>query len=129
MAAQSPLGYHKVMAFVGTRDADRAKSFYRDVLGLRLVKEELPFALMFEVEGTMLRVTIVPEPTPAKFTVLGWQVPDIVTAAVALEKAGVKLEPYGLKDQDERGIWTAPGGAKVAWFKDPDGNILSVTQF
>jgi catechol 2,3-dioxygenase-like lactoylglutathione lyase family enzyme len=129
MATEPALGSQKIMAFVGTRDPGRAKFFYRDVLGLRLVSDELPFALVFDVQGTTLRVTIVPELTPAKYTVLGWQVPDIVATTVALDKAGVKLERYGLKDQGERGIWTAPGGARVAWFKDPDANILSVTQF
>jgi catechol 2,3-dioxygenase-like lactoylglutathione lyase family enzyme len=116
------------MAFVATRDPSRARSFYGDALGLRLVSEDR-FALVFDVHGTMLRVTTVHELAPAKYTVLGWEVPDIAAAARDLESAGVKLEKYGLKEQDEYGIWTAPGGAKVAWFKDPDGNTLSVTQF
>lgn len=87
------------------------------------------FALVFDAHGTKLRVTTVHELAPAQYTVLGWEVSDITAAAKDLQSAGVKLEQYGLKEQDERGIWTAPGGAKVAWFKDPDGNILSVTQF
>ena len=91
-------------AFVATRDPARAKAFYGDTLGLRLASEELPFALVFDAHGTMLRVTVVQELAPAKYTVLGWQVPDIVAAANALRDAGVKLERYGFMDQDELGI-------------------------
>jgi len=121
-------GAHKIVAFVATRDPARARTFYQDTLGLRLVSEDR-FALVFDARGTMLRVTAVHELALAKYTVLGWEVSDITAAARELESAGVKLEHYGLKEQDERGIWTAPGGAKVAWFKDPDGNVLSLTQF
>ncbi len=122
------LGSCKIIAFVGTRDPDRAKSFYRDTLGLPLVSED-PNALVFDAHGTMLRVSIVPEMTPAKYTVLGWQVPDIVATEKDLGKAGVKLERFEGFRQDELGIWMAPSGARVAWFKDPDGNLLSITQF
>ncbi len=121
------LGSHKLVAFVATRDPVRAKAFYGDTLGLRLLREE-PFAVVFDAHGTMLRVSIVQEFVPAKYTVLGWVVPDIVATAGELQRAGVKLEHFGFKDQDELGIWTAPGGTRVAWFKDPDGNTLSVTQ-
>jgi catechol 2,3-dioxygenase-like lactoylglutathione lyase family enzyme len=117
-----------VIAFVATRNADRAKKFYRDQLGLPLVSEELPFALVFDAHGTMLRVTIVKDLTPAGFTVLGWQVPDIASAAGALQKAGVQFERYKGMQQDELGIWTSPSGSKVAWFKDPDGNTLSISE-
>jgi catechol 2,3-dioxygenase-like lactoylglutathione lyase family enzyme len=128
MTNPSPLGSQKIMAFVGTRHPDAAKAFYRDLLGLRLMSED-KFAVVFDAGGTMLRVSIVQELAPAKYTVLGWQVPDIAATAKELQNAGVKLEQYGFKDQDELGIWTAPGGARIAWFKDPDGNTLSVTQF
>ncbi len=122
------LGSHNLIAFVATRDASSAKAFYRDTLGLRMISED-PFALVFDAQGTMLRVSIVDYLVPAHHTVLGWQVPDIDAAARALDEAGVKPERFeGLK-QDDLGIWTAPGGAQVAWFKDPDGNILSITQF
>lgn len=84
---------------------------------------------MFDVNGTMLRVTLVPNLTPAGFTVLGWQVPDIAAIVRNLQEAGVALERFRGMAQDELGIGTAPGGARVAWFKDPDENILSVTQF
>jgi catechol 2,3-dioxygenase-like lactoylglutathione lyase family enzyme len=118
-----------IMAFSATADADRAKAFYRDQLGLRLVSDE-PYALVFEAGGTMLRVQRVKEVRVAQYTALGWQVPDIAAKVEELEKAGVKFEHYGMPGQDEKGIWTPPGStAKVAWFKDPDGNILSLTQF
>jgi catechol 2,3-dioxygenase-like lactoylglutathione lyase family enzyme len=129
MKSSSVLGAQKIIAFVATRDPARAKAFYGDTLGLRLASEELPFALVFDAHGTMLRVTVVQELASAKYTVLGWQVPDIVAAANALRDAGVKLERYGFMDQDKLGIWTSPSGARIAWFKDPDGNTLSITQF
>ncbi len=122
------LGSCKIMAFVSTREPGRARTFYRDTLGLRLVSEDR-FALVFDAHGTMLRVSIVQDAAAAKYTVLGWQVSDIVATAKDLQKAGVKLERFEGFHQDELGIWTAPSGARVAWFKDPDGNLLSVTQF
>jgi catechol 2,3-dioxygenase-like lactoylglutathione lyase family enzyme len=128
MTTSSVLGTRKIMAFVATRDPDRAKIFYRDILGLRLEAEQLPFALVFDAHGTMLRVTIVREIVVAPYTVLGWEVPDIAATARELTAAGVKLERYPGMPQDELGIWTSPSGARVAWFKDPDGNVLGVTQ-
>lgn len=123
------LSQQPLIAFVATRDADRAKKFYGDTLGLSLVSDEAPFALVFDANGTMLRVTPVKELSPAGYTVLGWQVPDIFAAAKALGKAGVPFERYEGLQQDELGVWTVPGGAaKVAWFKDPDGNTLSISQ-
>jgi len=122
------LGSQKLVAFVATRDPARAKEFYRDTLGLHLVSED-EFALVFDAAGTMLRVTRVQELTAAKYTVLGWQVQDIVRTAKQLQRARVALERYPGMQQDELGIWRSPSGAKVAWFKDPDGNTLSITQF
>ena len=123
------LGTSDIVAFVGVSDAGAARRFYRDTLGLRLVSEDA-FALVFDANGSMLRVTIVPKVDPANYTVLGWQVPDIITTAKQLNGAGVQLQRYpGLNDRDDLGIWAAPSGARVAWFKDPDGNVLSITQF
>lgn len=122
-------GSYPIIAFVGTRDPEDAKRFYRDVLGLRLVSED-QFALVFDANGTMLRVTIVQDVSSVKYTVLGWRVPDIVAAISYLRSAGVKLQRFNnFKGQDqETGIWASPDGSKVAWFADPDGNMLSVTQ-
>jgi catechol 2,3-dioxygenase-like lactoylglutathione lyase family enzyme len=128
MTKHFQLAQQSILALVATRDPERAKKFYRDTLGLPLVSEELPFALVFDVSGAMLRVTIVEKLDPAPFTVLGWQVPDITIAAAALQKAGVEFLRYPGMPQDEIGIWTSPNGAKVAWFKDPDGNTLSLSQ-
>ena len=128
MKRKSILGSHKLVAFVATRNSGRAKAFYRDTLGLRLVSED-EFALVFDAAGTMLRVTRVQEVAAAGHTVLGWQVPDIVRMAKNLQKAHVALQRYPGMPQDELGIWTSPSGARVAWFKDPDGNTLSITQF
>jgi catechol 2,3-dioxygenase-like lactoylglutathione lyase family enzyme len=118
----------KIMAFTGTRDPARAKAFYRDQLGLTLV-EENSFALVFDAAGTMLRVTSVPDLTPAQYTVLGWEVPDITAAARQLAARGVVFSRYPGMAQDNDGIWTSPAGARVAWLADPDGNVLSLTQF
>lgn len=118
----------KIMAFAGTRDAVRAKAFYRDQLGLTLV-EENSFALVFDAAGTMLRVTNVPELNPAAYTVLGWEVPDITASVKDLVTRGITFSRYPGMTQDDDGVWTSPGGARIAWFTDPDGNILSLTQF
>ncbi|HEV7587280.1 MAG TPA: VOC family protein [Longimicrobium sp.] len=117
-----------VIAFVSTAQAQAACAFYRDSLGLRLVADE-PFALVFDAHGVMLRVTRVDTVVPAPYTVLGWRVPDIGAAVVELGARGVAFERYPGMPQDELGIWTSPGGARIAWFRDPDGNVLSLTQF
>ncbi|MGD0698236.1 MAG: VOC family protein [Terriglobia bacterium] len=121
------LGSNKIVAFVPTRDASKARAFYEGVLGLRFVSED-QFAVVFDANGIMLRVARVPEYKPQQFTILGWEVREIEKAATSLEEKGARFEQYGIPGQDERGIWTAPGGAKVAWFKDPDGNILSISE-
>lgn len=128
MAEQFQLAEQPIIAFVPTLNPDRAKAFYRERLGLRLVSEELPFALVFDAHGTMLRVTIVQELSPAPYTVLGWRVPNITIAAKTLQMAGVEFKRYAWIAQDELGIWKSPGGAKVAWFQDPDGNTLSISE-
>jgi len=126
--SMSMLGSRKLVAFIATRDLGRAKAYYRDTLGLSLISED-EFALVFDAAGTMLRITRVQEVAAAEYTVLGWQVPDIVRMAKNLQKAHVSLQRYPGMPQDELGIWTSPRGARVAWFKDPDGNTLSITQF
>jgi catechol 2,3-dioxygenase-like lactoylglutathione lyase family enzyme len=117
-----------IIAFVTTTDPERATRFYRDVLGLRLVADEA-HALVFDAHGTMLRIAKGRELFPAKHTVLGWRVPDIRAAVAGLGGRGVVFERYGFLAQDDLGIWAAPGGAKVAWFQDPDGNVLSITEW
>lgn len=123
------LGSHKIMAFAPTIDANKARPFYEGVLGLRVLSQD-NFALALDANGIMLRVTNVPSGfKPQPFTILGWQVPDIAKFVLDLKEKGVRFEMYGMPSQDADGIWTAPGGAKIAWFKDPDGNLLSLTQF
>lgn len=128
MANPFRLSEHNPIAFVATRDPARAREFYQQTLGLRLVGDELPFALVFDLHGIMLRVTAVHELTTVPYTVLGWNVPDITEAAQALRADGVVFQQYPGLEQDDHGIWTSPSGAKVAWFKDPDGNTLSISQ-
>lgn len=121
------LANKSIVAFVPTVDSEESKHFYADILGLRLISED-PFAMVFDANGIMLRVVKAGKFTPQQFTVLGWEVSDIGAIVSALANKGVKFEKYGMPGQDERGIWSAPGGAKVAWFKDPDDNVLSVSQ-
>ncbi len=121
------LGSARIVAFVPTRDAKSARAFYEGVLGLRLVSEDR-FATVFDADGIMLRVTNAPKFEPQPFTILGWAVSKIEDAVSGLQAKGVSFERYSGLDQDPLGIWAAPGGAKVAWFKDPDGNLLSVSQ-
>jgi catechol 2,3-dioxygenase-like lactoylglutathione lyase family enzyme len=121
------LGRDPIMAFLATRDSARARRFYADVLGLRLVSDD-PYALVFDAAGTVLRVQKVDELEPRPFTVLGWRVANIEATVDALVARGVRFERYHGMDQDARGVWRTPGGARVAWFKDPDGNTLSLTQ-
>jgi len=118
----------RIVAFVPTTDAARARSFYVDVLGLLVISED-PFALVLDANGTMLRVTSVQDFKPQQFTILGWDVANIDDSVSQLNQRGVRFESYGMDGQDERGIWKSPSGAQVAWFKDPDGNVLSLTQF
>ena len=127
MTMDAGFGSLKIVAFAATSKPARARRFYRDTLGLPLVSED-EFALAFNAHGTMLRVAIVQHVVAAEYTVLGWQVPDIVAAARRLRTAGVRLQRYPGMGQDKLGIWTSPSGARVAWFKDPDGNTLSITQ-
>ncbi len=121
------LGTTNIVACVPIKDAEKARVFYEGVLGLRFVKDD-GFALVFDANGIMVRAAKMKEVTPVPFTVLGWQVTKIEDMVRALQKRGVQFEIFGFFKQDELGIWTAPTGDKVAWFKDPDGNILSVSE-
>jgi catechol 2,3-dioxygenase-like lactoylglutathione lyase family enzyme len=122
------LASRKIVVFVPVKDTQKARTFYEGSLGLRFVSED-DFALVLDANGIMLRVTKVPHLKPQAFTILGWDVPDIDRSVSELASKGVQFEMYGLPGQDARGIWSAPGGARVAWFRDPDGNVLSLTQF
>jgi len=118
----------RLMAFAATAKPDEARRLYAEVLGLPLT-EESAFALVFDVAGTMLRVQKVAAFVPAGHTALGWQVDDIRGTIHKLVQRGIRMERFDGLPQDESGVWTTPDGAGVAWFKDPDGNILSLTQF
>jgi catechol 2,3-dioxygenase-like lactoylglutathione lyase family enzyme len=117
----------KVMAFLATRDGGRARAFYEKTLGLRVLSDD-NFALAVDTGGTMLRIQKVASFAAHPFTALGWEVPDIERSVGELGGAGVSFERFPGLGQDDRGIWRAPSGARVAWFKDPDGNLLSLTQ-
>jgi catechol 2,3-dioxygenase-like lactoylglutathione lyase family enzyme len=119
---ESPL-----VAFLATRDAARARAFYESTLGLR-VTADTPFALVLDSRGTTIRMQKVETFTPQPFTAMGWTVADIEKTIDQLRGRGVAFERYASLPQDEAGIWTTPDGSRVAWFKDPDGNTLSLTQ-
>jgi catechol 2,3-dioxygenase-like lactoylglutathione lyase family enzyme len=116
-----------VIAFVATTDSERARRFYEAALGLPLLRDE-PFALVFDANGTTLRVQKVRALDPAPYTILGWKVPDVRATVSSLGARGIRFERYPGLVQDDVGVWTSPSGARVAWFKDPDGNVLSLTQ-
>jgi predicted enzyme related to lactoylglutathione lyase len=121
------LSQFKIVAFVNTTDAGLARDFYEGKLGLTFVSDD-PFAIVFNGNGTNLRAAKVKEFTPAPSTVLGWEVSDISQTVAGLISSGIVFEIFGFIPQDPQGIWDAPGGARVAWFKDPSGNLLSLSQ-
>lgn len=114
--------------YAAAADLPRARAFYQQKLGLRMV-EQNDFACVFDANGTMLRVTAVPKVSQAGYTVLGWRVTDTEATVRGLMAEGVVFNRCDGMDQDENGVWTTPAGEQVAWFADPDGNTLSLTQF
>jgi catechol 2,3-dioxygenase-like lactoylglutathione lyase family enzyme len=121
------LGTARIIAFLPTTDYDRSRSFYEGILGLRFVNND-GFAMVLDANGIMVRVAKVPNFQPFPWTILGWEVSAIEEIVPALAQRGVQFERFTFFEQDPLGIWTAPTGDKVAWFKDPDGNTLSVSQ-
>lgn len=122
------LGKSQIIAFAATTNPAKAKAFYRDALGLRLVSED-SFALVFDADGTMLRVQNVQQVTVSPYTSLGWTVSNIVEKVNQLTGAGIAFERYLGMPQDSLGVWKSPAGARVAWFKEPEGNTFSLTEF
>jgi len=122
-----PLKSSKLCAFLATTNASRCREFYGGKLGFCVLEED-PLALVFDFEGTMIRVQKVPRHDPLPFTILGWSVVDIGATVNNLCAAGIVFERFAGLDQDETGIARFPRGSRVAWFKDPDGNILSIAQ-
>jgi catechol 2,3-dioxygenase-like lactoylglutathione lyase family enzyme len=117
-----------MVGFVPTRDSKQARDFYEGKLGFEFVSDD-PFALVVRAGDTRIRVAKVPKDfTPVAFTILGWEVQNIEAVVGWLKGRGVTCEKYPFIQDQDLGIWTAPGGDKVAWFKDPDGNVLSVSQ-
>jgi catechol 2,3-dioxygenase-like lactoylglutathione lyase family enzyme len=115
-------------AFIATSKPDEARAFYEDVLGLTLLSDE-QYAIVFEANGTTLRVQKAGSFTPQQFTALGWHVDDIEATMAALRAKGVVFEQFPWMPEGSNGIMTFPEGARVAWFKDPDGNLLSIDQY
>ena len=117
-----------VIAFSPTTDLARARTFYEGVLGLPVVDENA-YACVFDAHGTMLRVTAVAQVARPGYTVLGWSVTDIAETVTELEARGVAFAHYDGMEQDAHGVWTTSNGDRIAWFADPDGNVLSLTEF
>lgn len=122
------LGSANVMTFIAAKDAAVSRDFYENVLGLTVESED-DWAVVFDLNGTMLRMQKNVDFTPQQFTVLGWRVDDIAAKMAELREKGVKFEQYPWMPPDSDGVMEFPGGAKVAWFLDPAGNNLSLTQF
>ena len=118
---------NKIIGFLPTKDSNRARQFYENTLGLKFVSDD-PYALVMQSGANMIRIAKAQDFTPAPYTVLGWEVQNIESVVSELKSRGVAFEKYPFIQDQELGIWSAPGGAKVAWFKDPDGNLLSVSQ-
>lgn len=121
------LDQQELVAFIGTQNPDRARQFYAETLGLTLLSEDA-FALVFQAGGTKLRIQKLADLIVQPFTVLGWVVPDIELAVRSLALHELQFERFPGMNQDVNGVWAAPSGARVVWFKDPDGNVLSLTQ-
>ena len=121
------LNASRLVCFVATADADRARAFYRDVLGLALI-EDGGYALVFGANGTQLRVQRVEAVAPHPYTALGWEVDDVTASVRALAARGVAMARFPGLPLDADGIWDTPDGSRVAWFHDPDGNTLSISQ-
>lgn len=122
------LAQAELIGFIPTVDADRSRRFYVDVLGLTFISDD-PFAITIRTGGTDIRISRVEAFNPSPHTLLGWKVADIDAAVAQFTAAGISFERYPFLEQDDKGIWSAPDGeAKVAWFKDPDGNVLSLSQ-
>jgi len=118
------LGAAALVAFVGVGDLDRARDLYGGVLGIPF-RDERPYALVGVVGATSLRITLV---AAVPYTVLGWTVTDLAATVMGLAGRGVAFARFDALDQDGAGVWAAPGGARVAWFRHPDGNLLSLTE-
>jgi catechol 2,3-dioxygenase-like lactoylglutathione lyase family enzyme len=120
------LGDAAFVGFIPVTSLDTAREFYCDTLGL-IVVDQTPVAVVVNAGGASLRLTEVPQLRPQAFTVAGWLVSDISSTIASLAKAGVSMKRYEGMVQDDQGVWTAPSGDRVAWFADPDGNVLSIT--
>ncbi len=128
--APMPLGANQPIGFIPTANSDAARVFYETALGLHFESDD-QFALVFRLgptRDTMLRIVRTGPFTPAPFTIFGWEVRGMESTVDELTASGVTFLRFSYFEQDERGIWHAPGGTKVAWFKDPDGNTLSISQ-
>lgn len=117
----------KLIGFVPTKDSARSREFYEGKLGFKFVSDD-QFALVMQAGKSMIRIAKAGKFTPAQYTVMGWEVTDIEAVVKWLTGRGVSFEKYPFVEDQKRGIWTTPNGDKVAWFKDPDGNVLSVSQ-
>ena len=116
----------KMVGFVFTTDYERARSFYEGKLGFRFVSQD-GHALVLHTGKNLIRIAKLPEFTAQRGTVLGWEVENVEATVNELTKKGVTIEKYPWVADKETGIWATPNGDKVAWFKDPDGNVLSVS--
>lgn len=121
------LANDQLMAFAATAEPSKCRRFYEDVLGLELVADE-PYALVFKTRNAVLRIAKLDSLAPPPYTVLGWIVDDISAAVAELKQRGVRFQHYEGLPQNDQGVMAFPDGTRVTWFKDPDGNTLSLTE-
>jgi catechol 2,3-dioxygenase-like lactoylglutathione lyase family enzyme len=121
------LAASKLIGFVPTKDSKRSREFYEGKLGFQFVSDD-QFALVMQAGDSMIRIAKAGNFTPAQYTVMGWEVTEIEAMVKWLNGRGVMFEKYPFVQDRDLGIWKTPNGDKVAWFKDPDGNVLSLSQ-
>jgi catechol 2,3-dioxygenase-like lactoylglutathione lyase family enzyme len=117
----------RLVGFLASTDLARSETFYGETLGLRVLESD-PYAVVLDVHGTQVRVTLVEAKAEAPYTVLGWDVDDLDATVADLMGRGISFARYDGMGQDATGVWTAPDGSRIAWFHDPDGNTLSLHQ-
>jgi catechol 2,3-dioxygenase-like lactoylglutathione lyase family enzyme len=120
------LGNAPYVGFIPVTNLASANDFFVDTLGLTFVYED-EFALVVAANGTTIRITLVADQRPQSFTIAGWSSDDVAATVSQLKTDGVVFRRYDGLDQDELDIWHAPGGNLVAWFSDPDNNVLSIS--
>ena len=119
-----------IIGLIPAHDAERARIFYEEKLGLSFLSDD-GFAIVVKANETIIRIVRMGEFTPVPYTILGWEVANIEEIVAGLTAKGVEFQRYPFLPPDQvdaLGIWSTPNGSKVAWFKDSEGNTLSLSK-